>query len=335
MRYFGCVVEISCVNSSSTPSSMPSLPLRSVGTAAGRAGSQPEVAGLALVLDWMCAVTTPSFVRKQDALARLRSAPTDPAVQKQPGFGQWWRRQAQAGSIDWATGQGQKPTGTARPGGEDDGDDRKDMAVLATRKRESRWQSIKQGRARLAAGTVSRFRWQGKTRALDGRSRTRWRKPFEAGLGFEAGRVANRSYSAGNLPNRGPRRRSTCRRDLPAIGALGGAWACCRVLPDARKSPLTRSPRAKPSSASPVVKELVENSLDAGASRIDVDIEGGGLSLVRVTDDGSGMSPQDAELCLLRHATSKLRSADDLFHLETMAFAARRWPRSPRCRGSA
>ncbi len=69
-----------------------------------------------------------------------------------------------------------------------------------------------------------------------------------------------------------------------------------------------------------VVKELVENSLDAGASRIDVDIEGGGLSLVRVTDDGSGMSPQDAELCLLRHATSKLRSADDLFHLETMGF---------------
>lgn len=69
-----------------------------------------------------------------------------------------------------------------------------------------------------------------------------------------------------------------------------------------------------------VVKELVENSLDAGAGRIDVDIEGGGLALVRVTDDGSGMNPQDAELCLLRHATSKLRSADDLFHLETMGF---------------
>jgi DNA mismatch repair protein MutL len=69
-----------------------------------------------------------------------------------------------------------------------------------------------------------------------------------------------------------------------------------------------------------VVKELVENSLDAGAARIDVDIEGGGLSLVRVTDDGGGMGPQDAELCLLRHATSKLRSADDLFHLETMGF---------------
>jgi len=69
-----------------------------------------------------------------------------------------------------------------------------------------------------------------------------------------------------------------------------------------------------------VVKELVENCLDAGAQRIDVDIEHGGLSLVRVTDDGCGMSPEDAELCLLRHATSKLRSADDLFKLETMGF---------------
>lgn len=69
-----------------------------------------------------------------------------------------------------------------------------------------------------------------------------------------------------------------------------------------------------------VVKELVENSLDAGAERVDVDIEGGGLGLVRVTDDGSGMSPEDAELCLLRHATSKLRSADDLFRLDTMGF---------------
>ena len=69
-----------------------------------------------------------------------------------------------------------------------------------------------------------------------------------------------------------------------------------------------------------VVKELVENSLDAGAQRIDVDIEEGGLKLVRIADDGLGMSPEDAELSLLRHATSKLRSADDLFRLTTMGF---------------
>lgn len=69
-----------------------------------------------------------------------------------------------------------------------------------------------------------------------------------------------------------------------------------------------------------VVKELVENSLDAGAARIDVDVEQGGLALLRVTDDGVGMAGEDAELSLLRHATSKLRSAEDLFHLTTMGF---------------
>lgn len=69
-----------------------------------------------------------------------------------------------------------------------------------------------------------------------------------------------------------------------------------------------------------VVKELVENALDAGSQRIDVDIEEGGVKLVRITDDGTGMGPEDAELCLLRHATSKLRCADDLFRLTTMGF---------------
>ncbi len=71
---------------------------------------------------------------------------------------------------------------------------------------------------------------------------------------------------------------------------------------------------------SSVVKELVENALDAGAQRIDVDIENGGLALCRITDDGSGMTQEDAELCLLRHATSKLRCAEDLFRLQTMGF---------------
>ena len=59
-----------------------------------------------------------------------------------------------------------------------------------------------------------------------------------------------------------------------------------------------------------VVKELVENALDAQATRITVEIQAGGRSLVRVTDDGTGMSRDDALLCLERHATSKIKKAD-------------------------
>ncbi len=69
-----------------------------------------------------------------------------------------------------------------------------------------------------------------------------------------------------------------------------------------------------------VVKELVENSLDAGATRIVVEVEEGGRSLIRVTDDGCGMSPEDARLALQRHATSKIRSAEDLLNVQTMGF---------------
>jgi len=69
-----------------------------------------------------------------------------------------------------------------------------------------------------------------------------------------------------------------------------------------------------------IVKELVENSLDAGAKRITVEIVHGGQQLIRVEDDGCGMGPEDAEGCLERHATSKIRSVDDLQELVTMGF---------------
>ncbi len=69
-----------------------------------------------------------------------------------------------------------------------------------------------------------------------------------------------------------------------------------------------------------VVKELVENSLDAEARRIAVEIGAGGRSLIRVTDDGCGMSRDDALLCLERHATSKITRAEDLSAIATMGF---------------
>ncbi|HEY1954023.1 MAG TPA: DNA mismatch repair endonuclease MutL [Polyangiaceae bacterium] len=75
-----------------------------------------------------------------------------------------------------------------------------------------------------------------------------------------------------------------------------------------------------------IVKELVENALDAGATRVRVDIEQGGLALVRVTDDGEGMSRDDALLALERHATSKIEAFDDLARLATFGFRGEALP---------
>ena len=69
-----------------------------------------------------------------------------------------------------------------------------------------------------------------------------------------------------------------------------------------------------------VVKELLENAVDAGASQITVEIRDGGMTFLRVTDNGCGMSPEDARTAFLRHATSKLRSAEDLAAIATMGF---------------
>lgn len=75
-----------------------------------------------------------------------------------------------------------------------------------------------------------------------------------------------------------------------------------------------------------VVKELVENALDAQASRITVEIQAGGRSLIRITDDGIGMSRDDALLSLERHATSKIRRAEDLAAIATMGFRGEALP---------
>ena len=77
---------------------------------------------------------------------------------------------------------------------------------------------------------------------------------------------------------------------------------------------------------SSVVKELVENSLDAGASHISVEIQKGGTALIKITDNGCGMSKDDALLSLERHATSKLKSSDQLMTIATMGFRGEALP---------
>ena len=71
---------------------------------------------------------------------------------------------------------------------------------------------------------------------------------------------------------------------------------------------------------SSVLKELVENSLDAGAQHIDIIVRDAGRTLLKVIDDGKGMSPTDARMAFERHATSKISTATDLFNLQTMGF---------------
>ena len=69
-----------------------------------------------------------------------------------------------------------------------------------------------------------------------------------------------------------------------------------------------------------VVKELVENAIDAGASALVVEIQNGGMSLIRVTDNGCGIAPEELPTAFLRHATSKLRQAGDLAAIGTLGF---------------
>jgi DNA mismatch repair protein MutL len=69
-----------------------------------------------------------------------------------------------------------------------------------------------------------------------------------------------------------------------------------------------------------VVKELVDNALDAGATRIVVELEGGGIELVRVTDDGAGIGEDQLALAVAPHATSKIRATEDLDRIASMGF---------------
>ena len=75
-----------------------------------------------------------------------------------------------------------------------------------------------------------------------------------------------------------------------------------------------------------VVKELVENAMDAGATAIEIEIMGGGVSFIRVTDNGRGMTREDAQTAILRHATSKISSVSDLQTVATLGFRGEALP---------
>ncbi|MEI9954022.1 MAG: DNA mismatch repair endonuclease MutL [Pseudomonadota bacterium] len=96
------------------------------------------------------------------------------------------------------------------------------------------------------------------------------------------------------------------------------------VLPPALASQIAAGEVVeRPASA---VKELIENALDAGAQRVDIEIEGGGVTRLSVSDDGVGMSAENARLSVERHATSKLTAISDLNHLVSYGFRGEALP---------
>jgi DNA mismatch repair protein MutL len=97
-----------------------------------------------------------------------------------------------------------------------------------------------------------------------------------------------------------------------------------RILPEAVANKIAAGEVVeRPAS---VVKELLENSLDAHAARVEISAEGGGKRLIRIVDDGEGMTHDDALLAFERHATSKIRTADDLFEIATLGFRGEALP---------
>ena len=78
-----------------------------------------------------------------------------------------------------------------------------------------------------------------------------------------------------------------------------------------------------------IVRELMDNAIDAGSSRVDLSLEGGGIDRIRLVDNGRGMSGEDLKLCCLPHATSKIETEDDLMSIRSLGFRGGPSPVSP------
>ena len=108
------------------------------------------------------------------------------------------------------------------------------------------------------------------------------------------------------------------------MNKLPDSMSIIRILPEAVANKISAGEVVeRPAS---VVKELLENSLDAGANRVEITVEGGGKRLIRIVDDGLGMTHDDALLAFERHATSKIRTAEDLFEISTLGFRGEALP---------